>query len=274
VTYGIDTSFLLAVEVPITSNPSNSSFSKGKYVYYFGNGRADGTGALRALLGGKGANLAEMTRIGLPVPPGFTITTEVCTYYYQNERSYPPELFKQVEEALAEIERSVDKEFGGVENPLLISVRSGARDSMPGMMDTILNLGMNDTTVEIVAAKTGNPKFAWDSYRRFLQMYGDVVMGVQRRPDEDHDPFESTIEHLKDERYSNRHLPDTQLSTEDVRELIARFKKLIRERTGKDFPQDPKAQLWGAIGAVFGSWESASCRFLSDSGITLTIRRN
>jgi pyruvate, orthophosphate dikinase len=144
---------------------------------------------MRALLGGKGANLAEMTRIGLPVPPGFTMTTEVCTYYYESERSYPPQLFEQVDEALARIEGSVGKEFGGVENPRLISVRSGARDSMPGMMDTILNLGMNDATVEIVSAKTGNPKFAWDSYRRFLQMYGDVVMGVQRRLDEDHEPF-------------------------------------------------------------------------------------
>ena len=211
---------------------------------------------MRALLGGKGAGLAEMTRIGLPVPPGFTITTEVCTYYYEHKRSYPPQLAKQVDEALAKIEKSVDKEFGGVENPLLISVRSGARDSMPGMMDTILNLGMNDATVDIVAAKTSNPKFAWDSYRRFLQMYGDVVMGVQRRPEEDHEPFESTIEHLKDERYGNHHFPDTQLSTDDLKELVSRFKALIRERTGKDFPQDPKAQLWGAIGAVFGSWNN------------------
>ena len=211
---------------------------------------------MRALLGGKGAGLAEMTRIGLPVPPGFTITTEVCSYYYQHKRSYPPQLAKQVEEALAKIEKSVGKQFGGVENPLLISVRSGARDSMPGMMDTILNLGMNDATVDIVAAKTGNPKFAWDSYRRFLQMYGDVVMGVQRRPEEDHEPFESTIERLKDERYGNHHFPDTQLSTDDMKELVSRFKALIRERTGKDFPQDPKAQLWGAIGAVFGSWNN------------------
>ena len=211
---------------------------------------------MRALLGGKGAGLAEMTRIGLPVPPGFTITTEVCTYYYQHKRSYPPQLAKQVDEALAKIEKSAGKEFGGVENPLLISVRSGARDSMPGMMDTILNLGMNDATVDVVAAKTSNPKFAWDSYRRFLQMYGDVVMGVQRRPEEDHEPFESAIEHLKDERYGNHHFPDTQLSTDDLKELVSRFKALIRERTGKDFPQDPKAQLWGAIGAVFGSWNN------------------
>src|SRR5262245_33983928 len=238
------------------SKSSKASLPRGKYVYYFGHGRADGTGAMRALLGGKGAGLAEMTRIGLPVPPGFTITTEVCTYYYQHKRSYPPQLAKQVDEALAKIEKSVDKEVGGVENPLLISVRSGARDSMPGMMDTILNLGMNDATVDIVAAKTSNPKFAWDSYRRFLQMYGDVVMGVQRRPEEDHEPFESTIEHFKDERYGNHHFPDTQLTTDDLKELVSRFKALIRERTGKDFPQDPKAQLWGAIGAVFGSWNN------------------
>ena len=211
---------------------------------------------MRALLGGKGAGLAEMTRIGLPVPPGFTITTEVCTYYYQHKRSYPPQLAKQVDEALAKIEKSAGKEFGGVENPLLISVRSGARDSMPGMMDTILNLGMNDATVDVIAAKTSNPKFAWDNYRRFLQMYGDVVMGVQRRPEEDHEPFESAIEHLKDERYGNHHFPDTQLSTDDLKELVSRFKALIRERTGKDFPQDPKTQLWGAIGAVFGSWNN------------------
>jgi len=211
---------------------------------------------MRALLGGKGSGLAEMTRIGLPVPPGFTITTEVCTYYYDHKRSYPPQLAKQVDEALAKIEKSVGKEFGGQENPLLISVRSGARDSMPGMMDTILNLGMNDTTVDIVAAKAGNPKFAWDSYRRFLQMYGDVVMGVQRRPDEDHEPFESVIERLKDERYGNHHFPDTQLSTDDMKELVSRFKALIRERTGKDFPQNAKDQLWGAIGAVFGSWNN------------------
>ena len=210
---------------------------------------------MRSLLGGKGAGLAEMTRIGLPVPPGFTVTTEVCTYYYAHKRSYPPQLARQVNEALAKVEKAVGKTFGG-ENPLLLSVRSGARDSMPGMMDTILNLGMNDTTVEIVAAKSSNPKFAWDSYRRFLQMYGDVVMGVQKRPEEHHEPFESVIEQLKDERYGNHQFPDTQLSTDDFKELVLRFKALIRERTGKDFPQTPSDQLWGAIGAVFGSWNN------------------
>jgi pyruvate,orthophosphate dikinase len=242
--------------MPKKSKPAKAPLPKGKYVYSFGHGQADGNGTMRSLLGGKGAGLAEMTRIGLPVPPGFTITTEVCTYYYDHKRTYPPQLARQVDEALAKVEKSVGKQFGGQENPLLISVRSGARDSMPGMMDTILNLGMNDTTVKIVSGKAGNPKFAWDSYRRFLQMYGDVVMGVQKRPDEDHEPFESTIEHLKDERYGNHHFPDTQLSTDDFRELVSRFKALIRERTGKDFPQEPKDQLWGAIGAVFGSWNN------------------
>jgi pyruvate,orthophosphate dikinase len=242
--------------MPKKSKPEKAPLPKGKYVYSFGHGRADGNGTMRGLLGGKGAGLAEMTRIGLPVPPGFTITTEVCTYYYDHKRTYPPQLARQVDEALAQVEKSVGKQFGGQENPLLISVRSGARDSMPGMMDTILNLGMNDITVEVVAGKSGNPKFAWDSYRRFLQMYGDVVMGVQKRPDEDHEPFESTIEHLKDERYGNHHFPDTQLSTDDFKELVFRFKALIRERTGEDFPQEPKDQLWGAIGAVFGSWNN------------------
>src|SRR5262249_18050837 len=181
---------------------SKSSFTKKsgkpKYIYYFGDGNADGTGKMKPLLGGKGANLAEMTRIGLPVPPGFTITTEVCSYFYAHNRTYPPQLKAEVEAALAKVEKSVDKKLGDNERPLLVSVRSGARDSMPGMMDTILNLGMNDEVVEIVAKKTKNARFAWDSYRRFLQMYGDVVMGVQKREGEDHEPFESAIEHLKD----------------------------------------------------------------------------
>src|SRR5213079_3143980 len=165
-----------------------------RYVYYFGDGDADGTGGMKALLGGKGANLHEMTRIGLPVPPGFTITTEVCTHFYTHNRSYPRELEAEVATALAKVEKSVGKKFGDKERPLLVSVRSGARDSMPGMMDTILNLGMNDEVVEIVAKKTNNARFALDSYRRFLQMYGDVVMGVQKRPGEDHEPFETVIE--------------------------------------------------------------------------------
>jgi pyruvate, orthophosphate dikinase len=227
---------------------------KSRYVYYFGDGYADGAGNMKPLLGGKGANLAEMTRIGLPVPPGFTITTEVCTYFYQNNKSYPPELESQVATALEKVEKSIGKKLGDKERPLLVSVRSGARDSMPGMMDTILNLGMNDETVEIIVEKTGNARFAWDSYRRFLQMYGDVVMGVQKRPGEDHEPFESVIEHLKDERYGKHDFPDVRLSVSDLRELVERFKALIKERTGRSFPQDARDQLWGAIGAVFGSW--------------------
>jgi len=250
-----------------TSRPSSSRKSKTKRtkskparstwrVYYFGDGKADGAGHMKPLLGGKGANLAEMTRIGLPVPPGFTITTEVCTYFSENKRSYPRGLEAEVEAALAKVEKSVGKKLGDKERPLLVSVRSGARDSMPGMMDTILNLGMNDTVVLIVARQTSNPRFAWDSYRRFLQMYGDVVMGVQKRAGEDHEPFESAIEHLKDERYGNHHLPDVELTVDDLIELVRRFKALIKERTGKSFPQDARAQLWGSIGAVFGSWNN------------------
>jgi pyruvate,orthophosphate dikinase len=227
---------------------------KLKYVYYFGDGKADGAGKMKPLLGGKGANLAEMTRIGLPVPPGFTITTEVCSYFYAHDRTYPPQLKAEVQNALEKVEKSVGKKLGDKNAPLLLSVRSGARDSMPGMMDTILNLGMNDEVVEIVATKTKNPRFAWDSYRRFLQMYGDVVMGVQKRAGEDHEPFEAAIEHLKDKRYGKHDFPDVKLKVEDLKELVKRFKALIKERTGKSFPQDAKEQMWGAIGAVFGSW--------------------
>src|SRR5579885_1001836 len=225
-----------------------------KWVYAFGDGRAEATSAMRDLLGGKGANLAEMANIGLPVPPGFTITTEVCTYFYENGRKYPPQLNDQVEAALAKVEKSLGKKLGDNHNPLLLSVRSGARDSMPGMMDTILNLGMNDRVVEILANKTNNPRFAWDAYRRLLQMYGDVVMGVQKREGEDHEPFEALIESLKDERYGKHDFPDVRLSVADLQELVQRFKNLIQQRTGKSFPQDPNEQLWGAIGAVFGSW--------------------
>src|SRR5437899_245210 len=209
---------------------------------------------MKPLLGGKGANLHEMTRIGLPVPPGFTITTELCSYFYDHNRTYPRELETEVAAALAKVEKSVGKKFGDKERPLLVSVRSGARDSMPGMMDTILNLGMNDEVVEIVAKKTNNARFAFDSYRRFLQMYGDVVMGVQKRPGEDHEPFETVIEHMKDERYGKHDFPDVRLTAADLKELVIRFKALIKERTGKSFPQDPNEQLWGAMGAVFGSW--------------------
>src|SRR6201984_1325808 len=206
--------------------------AKEKYVYVFGNQRAAGDGSMKPLLGGKGANLAEMTRIGLPVPPGFTITTEVCTYFYDNKKTYPPELKDQVAAALAKVEKSAGRRLGDRENPLLVSVRSGARDSMPGMMDTILNLGMNDEVVEIVAEKSGNPRFAWDSYRRFLQMYGDVVMGVQKRAGEDHEPFESAIEHLKDERYGKHDFPDVKLSVADLKKIGEPVKEFFPEEWG------------------------------------------
>src|SRR6186997_1679353 len=223
-----------------------------RYVYLFGK-KTDGNGTMKPLLGGKGANLAEMCRIGLPVPPGFTITTEVCTYYYAHKRSYPSALQAQMKAGITAIEKQTKKTFGDLKNPLLVSVRSGARDSMPGMMDTILNLGLNDQTVEALAKKTNNPRFAWDCYRRFVQMYGDVVLGVQKRPDEDHEPFEVVIEKLKHERY-HQDIEDTKLSVEDLQELVRRFKALVKERVGKNFPASPWDQLTGAIGAVFGSW--------------------
>src|SRR5918993_5132546 len=226
--------------------------SRGKYVYQFGR-TTDGNGTMKPLLGGKGANLAEMCRIGLPVPPGFTITTEVCTYYYDHKRTYPQALRAQMQAGIAAIEQQTRKKFGDLRNPLLVSVRSGARDSMPGMMDTILNLGLNDQTVDALAKKTGNPRFAWDCYRRFVQMYGDVVLGVQKRPDEDHEPFETVIEKLKHERY-HQDVEDTKLTVEDLKELVKRFKALVKERAGKQFPDSPWDQLLGAIGAVFGSW--------------------
>src|SRR6516162_6621870 len=224
-----------------------------KYVYLFGNKKADGDGSMKPLLGGKGANLAEMSRIGLPVPPGFTITTEVCTYYYTNRKTYPSALRDQMADGVAALEKQTGKKFGDLKNPLLVSVRSGARDSMPGMMDTILNLGLNDDTVEALAKKTNNPRFAWDCYRRFVQMYGDVVLGVQKRPDEDHEPFETVIDRLKHERY-HHDVEDTKLTVEDLKELVVRFKALVRERAGKEFPNKPWDQLLGAVGAVFGSW--------------------
>src|SRR2546423_1913536 len=241
-------------KLPASGRARVKKTKKPHYVYYFGDGHADGSGTMKPLLGGKGANLHEMTRIGLPVPPGFTMTTEVCSYFYAHNRTYPPELKASVATALAKVEKSVDRKFADKDRPLLVSVRSGARDSMPGMMDTILNLGMNDEVVQIVVKKTNNARFAWDSYRRFVQMYGDVVMGVQKRPGEDHEPFETAIEHLKDERYGKHDFPDVRLTVTDLKELVRRFKALIKERAGKSFPQDPQAQLWGAIGAVFGSW--------------------
>ncbi|HTN01464.1 MAG TPA: PEP/pyruvate-binding domain-containing protein, partial [Planctomycetaceae bacterium] len=222
-----------------------------KYVYYFGDGKSDGSAKQRELLGGKGANLAEMSNIGLPVPAGFTITTEVCTYYYANNRQYPPELAAQVDEAMAKVEKTMGKKFGDSSDPLLVSCRSGARDSMPGMMDTVLNIGLNDTTVEALAKSSGNERFAWDSYRRFVQMYGDVVLGMKPEKKTDADPFEELLEKKK---HAAGVEFDSDLSVSQLKELVAEFKAAIKSRTGSDFPSDPKQQVWGAVGAVFGSW--------------------
>ena len=224
-----------------------------KYVYHFGK-KTDGNGKMKELLGGKGANLAEMTRIGLPVPPGFTISTDVCTHYYANKRNYPKVLQSQMEQGVKLMEKQLGKKFGDKSNPLLLSVRSGARESMPGMMDTILNLGLNDETVEALAESSGNPRFAWDSYRRFIQMYGDVVMGVQKLPSEDEEPFEIVIEQIKKKLLGNAHAEDTDLSTDDLKILVDAFKKLVKKRTGKAFPNNPWDQLRGSVGAVFSSW--------------------
>jgi pyruvate,orthophosphate dikinase len=222
-----------------------------KMIYFFSKSRTDGDGTMKALLGGKGANLGAMTKIGLPVPPGFTITTEVCTHYYENGRKYPDGLLTELAKAVAWMEKETGKKFGDPKNPLLVSVRSGARDSMPGMMDTILNLGLNDETTEGLKKATGNGRFAWDSYRRFLQMYGDVVMGVQKRHEHEHEPFDDVMDALKKEVKAKE---DVDLSEEHLQELVKRFKKLIKDRTGKAFPTDPMKQLEGAIGAVFSSW--------------------
>jgi len=225
-----------------------------KYVYSWGAGKADGDGSMKPLLGGKGANLAEMSRIGLPVPPGFTITTEVCTYYYANKRTYPASLQDQLTAGVAKIEKIMGYKFGDSTGfPLLVAVRSGARDSMPGMMDTILNLGLNDETVISLARATKNERFAWDCYRRFIQMYGDVVLGVQKKEGEDHEPFETVIEGYKHETY-HKDIVDSELTAADQQELVKRFKALVKERTGKVFPNSPWDQLRGAAGAVFGSW--------------------
>ncbi len=227
-----------------------------KYVYSFGNKKADGDGSMKALLGGKGANLAEMTRIGLPVPPGFTISTEVCTYYYDNKRTYPAALDGQISAGIAAMEKIMGTKFGNTEAmPMLVAVRSGARDSMPGMMDTILNLGLNDKSVVALVQATGNERFAWDCYRRFIQMYGDVVMGVQKRAGEDHEPFETVIDGIKEELFpGEKDVEDTRIDAAGLQRLVIRFKGLIKERTNKEFPQNPWDQLKGAVGAVFGSW--------------------
>jgi pyruvate,orthophosphate dikinase len=222
-----------------------------KYVFSFGPDGADGNAAMRAILGGKGANLAEMTNLGLPVPAGFTIGTNVCTYYYAHEKSYPPNLRKLVDQALRKVEKVMGRKFGSTKNPLLFSCRSGARDSMPGMMDTVLNIGLNDQTVKALAAQSGNARFAWDSYRRFVQMYGDVVLDLKPRDKKEIDPFEAILHHKKDAVGAQL---DVELQTEHLQELVAEFKAAIKDRTGHDFPDDPMEQLWGAISAVFNSW--------------------
>lgn len=218
-----------------------------QWVYQFGGEKTDGNASMRNLLGGKGANLAEMSSIGLPVPPGFTISTELCTYYYQNGQTYPDALKTQVDSALKSLEHHLGMQFGDKSNPLLVSVRSGARVSMPGMMDTVLNLGLNDDTVEGLAARSGDTRFAWDSYRRFVQMYADVVMGV------DHYEFEDVIDTIKRQK---DYREDTQITADEWRKIVTQYKTIIKDRLGRDFPQDPHEQLWGAISAVFNSWQT------------------
>src|SRR5215475_710091 len=224
---------------------ASAAVKAGKWVYTFGDGKAEGSAELRDLLGGKGANLAEMANLGLPVPPGFTIPTSVCTYFYANDKTYPKELKAQVEKALDHIGKLTGKVFGDANNPLLVSVRSGARASMPGMMDTVLNLGLNDQTVEALAELSGDRRFAYDSYRRFITMYSDVVL------DFEHHHFEDILDTFKD---SQGYSLDTDLSAEDWVELVGKYKDAVARETGKEFPQDPHDQLWGAIGAVFSSW--------------------
>jgi pyruvate,orthophosphate dikinase len=220
----------------------------GKWVYTFGDGKAEGEAGMKNLLGGKGANLAEMSNLGLPVPPGFTITTEVCTWYYDNGKQFPADLDREVEAALAGMASLTGKTFGDPANPLLVSVRSGARASMPGMMDTVLNLGLNDETVEAVAKASGDARFAWDSYRRFITMYSNVVLDI------DHGLFEEALEDYKDRK--GYHL-DTDLSADDWKHLVGQYKQIVRKELGSDFPQEPEKQLWGAVGAVFSSWMNA-----------------
>jgi pyruvate, orthophosphate dikinase len=238
---------------------STSEITKEKpackqYVYNFSGGSAEGDASMKNLLGGKGANLAEMANIGLPVPPGFTISTEVCTYYYDHEKTYPQDLFeKDIPEALKKIEEALGKQFGDPENPLLVSVRSGARASMPGMMDTILNLGLNEKTVAGLAKKSGNPRFAWDCYRRFVQMYGDVVLDLKPANKKEIDPFEKILEAKKHKLGIKL---DTDFNVDDLQEIVTEYKAAILEKTGRTFPEDPHEQLRGAIGAVFNSWNN------------------
>src|SRR6185436_6935102 len=227
------------------SRPVGNEPNKGQWVYLFGGGKAQGRSGMKDLLGGKGANLAEMANLGLPVPPGFTITTAVCTHYYANAQKYPKELEKQVDAGLAHIARITGRQFGDRANPLLVSVRSGARASMPGMMDTVLNLGLNDDTVEALAQQSGDRRFAYDSYRRFIQMYSNVVLDIE------HHNFEDILE---DHKSRAGYTLDTELTADDWVDVVARYQERVTEEKGEPFPQDPHAQLWGAIGAVFGSW--------------------
>jgi pyruvate, orthophosphate dikinase len=224
-----------------------------KYVYFFGGKSAEGNGKMKEALGGKGANLAEMCLIGLPVPAGFTITTEVCTYYTDHNKSFPPELKQQVQDAMKKTEEVMGAKFGDAKNPLLVSCRSGARVSMPGMMDTVLNIGLNEATLKGLIEKTGNERFAWDSYRRFVQMYGDVVLDLKPQTKEEMDPFEHIMHELKHEKGVKL---DTDLSVKDLQELVKRFKAAVKAKKGKDFPEDPMEQLWGAVASVFGSWNN------------------
>lgn len=233
---------------PVAKAPTSAAPKAGKWVFTFGDGKAEGKAGLRDLLGGKGANLAEMANLGLPVPPGFTIPTSVCTYFYAHDKTYPKELKAQVEHALDHVGKLTGKAFGDARNPLLVSVRSGARASMPGMMDTVLNLGLNDETVEALAEMSGDRRFAYDSYRRFITMYSDVVLGFE------HHHFEDILDTFKD---SQGYSLDTDLTADDWVALVGKYKEAVARETGKDFPQDPHDQLWGAIGAVFSSWMNA-----------------
>src|SRR5689334_23089246 len=219
-----------------------------QYVYFFGSGKADGNRSMKDLLGGKGAGLAEMTNAALPVPPGFTISTEVCTIYYREKAKIPPAIDREIDENLKKLEKAAGATLGSTDNPLLVSVRSGAKFSMPGMMDTILNLGLNDETVQGVIALTGNERFAYDAYRRFVQMYGNVVLDINK------DAFEHELEALKHQVGPNA--KDTDLSAEQLRQLVGTFKKIVQEKTGEPFPEDPFAQLKGAVEAVFASWNN------------------
>jgi pyruvate,orthophosphate dikinase len=224
-----------------------------KFVYFFGDGKAEGKAAMKNLLGGKGANLAEMTNLKMPVPAGFTISTEVCAYYYANGRKYPPQLKKEVLGALEKVEKAMGAKFGDKKNPLLVSVRSGARVSMPGMMDTVLNLGLNDVAIEGLVSQTGNERFSYDAYRRFVQMFGDVVLGLKPKGKDEHDPFEVIMDGVKKEKGIKL---DLELNTEDLKKLVKLYKEEIKKKTGKTFPEDPYEQLWAAIGSVFESWNT------------------